>query len=68
MELNVSKRCLNEMKRSAMSGETVFLNWGRREAGRPGLPARPYLGLSAADDESDFDMLIDDWASQAPGS
>lgn len=60
MELNVSKRCLNEMKRSAMSGETVFLNWGPREAGRPGLPARPYLGLSV-DDEADVDMIIDAW-------
>ena len=48
------------MKRSAMSGETVFLNWGPREAGRPGLPARPYLGLSV-DDEADVDMIIDAW-------
>lgn len=35
---------------------------GGEEAGRPGLPARPYLGLSA-EDEADLDVIIDDWAS-----
>ncbi|MDE0167323.1 MAG: hypothetical protein OXL36_19675 [Bryobacterales bacterium] len=55
------------MKRSAMSGGTGFSSWGPREAGRPGLPARPYLGLSV-DDEADVDKIIDAWASQAPGS
>lgn len=39
--------------------------FGGEEAGRLGLPARPYLGLSA---EDDLDAIIDEWASQALGS
>ena len=34
--------------------------FGGAEVGRPGLPARPYLGLSA-EDEADLDAIIDDW-------
>ena len=32
--------------------------FGGEEAGLPGLPARPYLGLSA-EDEADLDAIID---------
>lgn len=41
--------------------------FGGEEVGLPGLPARPYLGLSA-EDEADLDAIIDDWASQVMGS
>ena len=40
--------------------------FGGAEVGRPGLKARPYLGLSA-EDEADLDAIIDDWARSLVG-
>ena len=37
--------------------------FGGAEVGRPGLPARPYLGLSA-EDEAALDAIIDDWLEE----
>lgn len=34
--------------------------FGGKEVGRPGLPARPYLGLSAGD-EADLAAIVNDW-------
>ena len=36
----------------------TFHQFGGEEVGRPGLPARPYLALSA-EDEADLDAIID---------
>ena len=36
---------------------------GGEEVGRPGMPARPYLGLSA-EDETDLDAIIDAWLEE----
>ena len=37
--------------------------FGGEEVGRPGLPARPYLGLSD-EDEADLDAIINAWLEQ----
>ena len=40
--------------------------FGGEEVGRPGLRARPYLGLSS-EDEADIEAIIDDWARSLVG-
>lgn len=44
----------------ALPSHHTFHQFGGEEVGRPGLAARPYLGLSA-EDEADLDAIIDAW-------